>query len=112
MAEYEYFIKLPDSQYGDGVMLNKYQETYSLIAAKKGQGEKGTVYMTWCYPQLKGNTIAEKAIPMKITLGGRQTAINILKEILAQLEGTPKAQVQLQPKPEPQLKTKTGDVPF
>jgi len=35
-----------------------------------------------------------------------------LKEILAQLEGTPKAQVQLQPKPEPQLKTKTGDVPF
>lgn len=86
-GEFEIFIALPDSQWNEGVLLSKYQETYSLISAAASKKAEGTVYKKWCYPQKKDGKASEKTVPIKITLGNRQSAITVLERVLAELKG-------------------------
>lgn len=80
----EIFFKLEYSEYGDGVMIEEYQGMFSLVAARQGKGN-GTNYKKWGYPQYKDNP-NEKAIPWKITLGNRQQALDIIKQIQRALD--------------------------
>lgn len=87
MSEFEVYFKVPDSKWNEGVLLNKYQDTYSLIAAQESATSQGTIYKRWCFPQGKDRKPSEKTIPIKITLGDRQAAISMIRGILAELEG-------------------------
>jgi len=94
------FILNPESEYNDGVMLEYRNGEYSLVKARRGAG--GTAYMDWCYPQSKDRVPLSKAIPWKIPLGKRETALDILGQIIKTLkrgEGETSSSTQ-------------GDVPF
>ena len=65
------FIPDPNSQYGEGIEIDEYNGTYSLVSARKGKD--GKVYKQWCYPQGgdKDNSFPkDRAVPWKITIGG------------------------------------------
>ena len=81
---FEVSYELPESQYGDVVMLQEYKEQYSIVAARKGQD--GKVWMEWVYPQREKKPI-EKAIPLKVGLGGHAEAIECLEFLLSELKG-------------------------
>jgi hypothetical protein len=81
---FETSYELPDSQYGDVVMLQEYKEQYSIVAARKGQD--GKVWMEWVYPQRDKKPI-EKTVPMKVGLGGHAQAIECLEYLLKELKG-------------------------
>ena len=85
MSEFELFIKVDGSQYGDGVLLDKYGDRYSLIAAQESKSAVGTVYKRWVFPQTKDKKPMDKAVPMGVRLGNREQAIQILKQALAAL---------------------------
>ena len=76
------FIKYKDSQYGEGIQLEEYQGKLNLVAAQKGKD--GVVYSKWVYPQGigKGAGPIEKALPLKIKLGNKEEAVDILKKLL------------------------------
>ena len=87
MAELEIFFEYPDNKYGEGIMLEEYNDRISLVLAQKGQGG-GTVWKKWVYPQNKDRQPIEKAIPHKIYLGhNRETAIEMLRKIAIELKG-------------------------
>jgi len=79
------FILNPESEYNDGVMLEYRNGEYSLVKARRGAG--GTAYMDWCYPQGKDRMPGTKAIPWKIPLGNKETALEILSQIAKALRG-------------------------
>jgi len=86
MATIEIFIEIPSSKYGEGVMINEYNEEVSLVSARKAKGN-GTNYMKWCFPERDKKPIA-KAVPWKITIGKtRKEAATVLQKILAELAG-------------------------
>lgn len=74
------FIKLDGSEYGEGVGVEEYNGTISLVLSQLG--ENGNVYKRWCYPQVgkKGeNKPLDKAIPWKISIGNdKRSAIIML----------------------------------
>ena len=87
MAELEVFIKYPDNKYGEGIMIEEYNDRISLVLAQEGQGN-GTVWKKWVFPQNKERMPMEKAIPHKIYLGhNRETAIDMLRQIAMHLKG-------------------------
>jgi hypothetical protein len=73
------FIEIPHSEYGDGVILNEYNGTFSIVAAKKGKD--GKPYMQWGFPQGKDRLPREKPLPIKINLGDRNAATATLKAL-------------------------------
>ena len=73
------FIEIPFSEHNEGVVLNEYNGTFSLIQAQKGKD--GKHYMRWCFPQGKDRQPMEKAIPQKINLGDRNAATEVLKKL-------------------------------
>ena len=85
MAEFEIFLRADGSEYGDGVILDKYGDRYSLIAAQESKSAVGTVYKRWAFPQGRDKKPLEKAVPMGVRLGNRTQAIQILKQALAAL---------------------------
>ena len=74
------FIKTAGSQ---GLILQEYQGKYSLAAA--WEGKEGKVNMKWAKEQKGKDEYAEKATPIKVSLGDRETAIATLKALLGQL---------------------------
>ena len=82
----EIFYELPESKYGDGVFLEEYKGVYQLIAGNTSRD--GTNYKKWAFPQNKDRKPTEKAIPISVNLGPRHTAIDILKKMVAELEGS------------------------
>lgn len=84
MSEFEIFIPLPDSEWNDGVLFQKYNDDYSVVSAGMGQNT-GKPYMRWCFPQTKERKASEKSIPIKIRLGKRHHAIQILVKMLTSL---------------------------
>lgn len=102
MSEFELFFAIEGNQYGEGVMLNKHGDRYSLIAARESQ-KGGTVYMEWAFPQDKERKPKAKAIPLGVKLGDRNHAIGILRSILLALE---------KPNNDPVPKGKDQDIPF
>ena len=84
MSEFELFLKIEGSQYGDGVLLDKYGDRYSLVSARESKNG-GTVWKQWAFPQTKDKKPMDKAVPMGVRLGNREQAIQILKQALAAL---------------------------
>ena len=87
MSEFEVFIRNADSKYGDGIMVSKYGDNYSLIAARESKNG-GTVYKDWAFPQDRDKQPKAKAIPMGVRLGNRNHAIDTLRRALQVLTET------------------------
>ena len=88
MPELEIFFEYEDSKYGEGIMVEEYNDRISLVLAQQGKGD-GTVYKKWCYPQGKDRAPLEKAIPWKIYLGpDRKKAVEMLRKIAVELKGS------------------------
>ena len=81
----EIFYEYESSQYGDGILLNEYRNEFSLVAAKRKEGE---VFMEWVFPQRRDGSKKpiDKSLPWKIKLGPRDEAIKVLKFFLENLE--------------------------
>jgi hypothetical protein len=84
----ELFFRIEGGEYGDGVLLNKYGDGYSLIAAQESQNG-GTIFKRWCKPVFgKDRKVSEKSVPMGVKLGNRTQAIGILRAALAALDNS------------------------
>lgn len=80
MSEFEISVPVPNSQYGDVVIINKYGDQYSIVSggsSKKG----GTNYMKWCFPQGADKQPREKAVPWGIRIGNKNEAIEVVTGI-------------------------------
>jgi len=86
MPDNKFFYEDPDSQYGEGVMLDEYNGKWSLVSAR--QGKDGTVYMQWAYPQARDGTKKpiEKSVPWKVSFGSKEATISGLRHFLEILE--------------------------
>jgi hypothetical protein len=82
----EIFYEYESSPYGDGILLNEYRGEFSLVAAKRKDGE---TYMEWVFPQKRDGSKEpiNKSLPWKIKLGPKTEAIKVLKFFLEKLEG-------------------------
>jgi hypothetical protein len=85
---FQVFYKLKNSDYGEGLLLEKYNETFGVYAAQEPRETNGTIYKRWAFPQTKERQPGEKAIPMGIKLGNQTEAIEILKYFLEQLNAS------------------------
>ena len=77
---YEY----PDSDYGDGIILDEYKGVYSLILGKRGQQD--VIYDKWIFPQGRDQKPIDKSLPWKIKLGKKEEAVKVLKFFINELE--------------------------
>lgn len=86
MEESKFFIENPESEYGNGFLLDEKNGVYSLIAAHKGKD--GQVYMDWGYPQTKdGSKKPQKTgIPWKLTFSRRAETAAMLRYFISLLE--------------------------
>ena len=78
-------ITMADSKYGDCILLDEYNGQISIVSAR--EGKDGKTYPQWAFPQDKDRKPRDKAIPLKVTLGDRDTAIRHLRYMLDVLEG-------------------------
>jgi len=79
MSEFEITIELPWNQYNETIIVNKYNDRYSLVLGYKGK--EGTNGMKWCYPQGTDRQPREKSVPWAVPLGNREDAIETIKVI-------------------------------
>ena len=83
------FIPLKDSSYGDGIVVDVYNGTISIVAAQTGKDDNA--YMKWCHPQVgtfEERRPHDKAVPWKITLGeNMQDAIDMLGALAGIIKG-------------------------
>lgn len=84
MGEQKIFYANENSQYGEGIVLDEYKGSFSLVSARKKNDE---VYLEWCYPQARDGSRKpiEKSLPWQVTLGDREAAIKTLRAVLVQL---------------------------
>jgi len=87
---FEKFFSL-DTEWGDGVLLEQYNDTFSLYAARKPTNGDGTIYKEWVIPQDRKREPKKKdgkyiSIPQKVSLGNVKQATAILKQFIAFLE--------------------------
>jgi len=82
----EIFYEYESSPYGDGILLNEYRNEFSLVVARRKDGE---TYMEWVFPQKRDGSKEpiNKSLPWKIKLGPKPEAIKALKFFLEKLEG-------------------------
>jgi len=88
MAEDKFFIKDEDSAYGEGILVDEYNNNWSLVSARKGKD--GTVYMQWAYPQKRDGSKGpiDKSVPWKIKIGdSKAAAASRLRELALMIEG-------------------------
>lgn len=85
MSEFELWFPTEGSKYGDGVVLNKYGDRYSILAARESK-EGGTIFKEWCFPQDKDKQPRGKSIPLGVRLGNHGQTVQTLKLMLAALE--------------------------
>jgi hypothetical protein len=86
--EREIFYPYPtNNAYGDGILLDEFRNEFSLVAAKR---KDGNTYMEWVFPQKRDGSKQplDKSLPWKIRLGPRDEAIKALRFFLEQLEGS------------------------
>ena len=84
MSEFEVFYDL-QTDYGDGLVLNKYGDRYSIIAARKSSKAEGTVWKDWAFPCGKDKKPKDKAIPLGVRLGDRAEAKRFANWLVQQL---------------------------
>ena len=91
MEDSKFFYSNPDSQYGEGVILDEYNGRWSLVSARQGKDKQ--VYMQWCFPQARDGTKKpiEKSVPWKVSFGSKDATISGLRHFLSILEGESEA---------------------
>ena len=77
------YIKTSDT-YNEGILLDIYKIEYSLAMAS--EDKNGEIYLRWVFPQTKDREPGKKAIPLKITLGLKDQAIQRLEQLLMMIE--------------------------
>ena len=80
------FFARKDSKYGEGVLLDEYNGSWSIVSAR--EGKDGKVYMEWMYPQKRGEGAKgpmEKSLPWKISFGSKEEMVATLRNILNKL---------------------------
>lgn len=83
----EHFI-VTDEKWGRGIGLDFYKDEVSIAVADKKEG--GEIYLQWVHPQVYDNgerMASNKTIPLKITLGLKQQAIQRLEQFIYMLQG-------------------------
>jgi hypothetical protein len=95
MSEHEISFRVPNSKYNEMILLDKYNDAYSLIAAQ--EGKDGNIYKRWVFPQGKNRQASEKSIPLKITLGNRTEALAMLQGFINALMGNHQGTAQQPP---------------
>lgn len=88
MSNFEVPFKVEGSEYNEVVLLEKYGDRYSIGLGQEARNG-GTIYKRWCYPQRRvdgKNVPSEKGIPIRITLGDRNSAVTMLRGMLAIFE--------------------------
>ena len=108
MSEFELFFRVEGSKYGEGAMLNKYGDNYSIVAARESL-KGGTIYKDWAFPQDKDRQPKAKAVPMGVKIGDRNQAIGILRAMLAALD---KQSEPVRNDPVPSKVQTDDDIPF
>ena len=81
MSEFEIVIPIPNNEYGDAIIVNKYNDTYSLVAGFISKKEGATPVMKWCFPQGPDRAPKDKAVPWKITIGNKDDAVEVVTAI-------------------------------
>lgn len=87
MENSKFFRELKDSEYGEGIMLDEYQGSWSLVSANK---KKDTIYLQWVFPQKRDGSKKpmDKALPWKVKIGkDKEEAIQTLTYMLGLLGG-------------------------
>jgi len=82
----EKFIALKDSKYSEGVLLNEYKGSFSLVSAR--EDDKGKVWMEYCFPQKRDGSKEplDKSLPWKVKIGdSKKEAIEVLKTFMLTL---------------------------
>jgi hypothetical protein len=79
----EPFFKTSE-QYGNGIILEFYNDSYSLVRGYETQD--GKTYKRWGFPE-KDKKPTAKAIPWKLELGNAKEAVDVLAFFLRQLQG-------------------------
>ncbi len=79
------YIDIPDSKYGDSVVLEEYNGIYSLVAGTTN--DEGKTFKKWAFPQTKNREPGKKAIPVKVQLGDQHSAAEILREMADEIDG-------------------------
>ena len=80
--EKDFFLLNP--KYGEGVCIDRYKNEYSLCLATKIPS--GDIWKRWCFPQVDKQP-SDKAIPMRITFGFKEQAIQYLEKLIYMIEG-------------------------
>ena len=90
MSEDKYFFKNEDSEYGEGVLLDEYHGSYSLVSAR--EANDGKIFMQWVYPQGPDRKPREKGVPWKVTFGDKEAIVRALEYFLQILAGNTDAE--------------------
>ena len=64
-----------------GVKVREYQGNYSLQACYNE-------YVNWCKPKTGKESYAEKDRPIEVSLGDKETALKVLKQVYAEIAGS------------------------
>jgi hypothetical protein len=80
---FEIFFPYENNQYGDGILLEEYNEKFSLYQAQKSND--GPIYKRWGRVKIGKDKYTEKDVPIQIKLGNQNEAIEALKYFLEQL---------------------------
>lgn len=86
--EDKYFSPDEDSAYGEGILVDEYNGTWSLVAAR--QKNDGKIWMEWGFPQKRDGSKEpmEKSLPWKLKIGeSKEAAANRLRELALRIEG-------------------------
>lgn len=79
MSNVEITIPIEGSQYNELIVINKYNEQYSLVLG--GTSKDGNVFMKWGFPQGPDKQPREKGVPWKIPLGSAAEARNTIAKV-------------------------------
>jgi len=80
--------KIKDSKFGELIILDSHNCVISLASGQ--MNDEGKHFLRWVYPQKRvdgENEPAGKTIPLKVTLGSRTQAKEILEYFLSKLDG-------------------------
>ncbi|MBS3777491.1 MAG: hypothetical protein KGY70_20010 [Bacteroidales bacterium] len=72
------------NKFNDVIRLDEYNEQISVVSAR--EGKDGKTYPQWVFPQDRDRKPRDKAIPLKVTLGDRETAARHLRYLADVLE--------------------------
>lgn len=64
-----------------GIELNEYKNEFSLIACY--EGKNGKFWQTWCKKKIGKDSYSDSDYPVKIMLGDKKRAKEVLEKILA-----------------------------